>query len=102
MIGSAIAIYLLSRAAIPLWAGVLITAVDTFLFLLIERLGVRKLEFFFYFCISLMCAMFGALAFKADVPAGPAIKGRGCIRLEKTISNGMRTLGGTPLCAPPL
>lgn len=47
VIGSAIAIYLLSRQAVPLWAGVLITAVDTFLFLLIERLGVRKLEYFF-------------------------------------------------------
>lgn len=40
VIGSAIAILLLSRGAIPIWAGVLITALDAFLLLFLERFGV--------------------------------------------------------------
>ncbi|KAL8172043.1 hypothetical protein V2J09_023847 [Rumex salicifolius] len=44
VIGTAIAIQILSRGAIPLWASVVVTAVDCFAFLLLENYGVRKLE----------------------------------------------------------
>ncbi len=37
VIGTAIAIYLLSQRAIPLWGGALITIFDTFTFLLLDR-----------------------------------------------------------------
>ena len=37
VIGTAIAIYLLSQKAIPLWAGALITIFDTFTFLFLDR-----------------------------------------------------------------
>ena len=37
VIGTAIAFYLLSNQAIPLWGGVLITIVDTFTFLLLDK-----------------------------------------------------------------
>ncbi|XP_038058100.1 metal transporter Nramp3-like isoform X2 [Patiria miniata] len=47
VIGSAIAINLLSNNLIPIWAGCLITGVDTFTFLLLENAGLRKLEAFF-------------------------------------------------------
>ncbi|XP_071788572.1 metal transporter nramp1 homolog [Asterias amurensis] len=47
VIGSAIAINLLSNHVIPIWAGCLITGVDTFTFLLLENAGLRKLEAFF-------------------------------------------------------
>ncbi len=40
VIGTAIAIYLLSQRAIPLWGGALITIFDTFTFLLLDRLGI--------------------------------------------------------------
>ncbi|KAG8474705.1 hypothetical protein CXB51_031210 [Gossypium anomalum] len=46
VIGSAIAIKILSNGALPLWAGVLITAGDCFIFLFLENYGVRKLEAF--------------------------------------------------------
>lgn len=59
MIGSAIALNILSLGAIPLWGGVLITVADTFTFLLLERYGVRHLEAFFGLLIAIMALMFG-------------------------------------------
>lgn len=59
VIGTAIAFYLLSNKAIPLWAGVLITVADTFTFLFLDKYGLRKLEFFFGFLITTMAITFG-------------------------------------------
>ena len=47
VIGTAISIYLLSNGKIPLWGGVLITILDTFTFLFLDKYGLRKLEAFF-------------------------------------------------------
>lgn len=44
---------------IPLWAGVLITIVDTFTFLFIDKYGLRKLELFFGLLITTMAVTFG-------------------------------------------
>ncbi|VUZ38900.1 unnamed protein product [Hymenolepis diminuta] len=44
---------------IPLWGGVLITILDTLSFLLIDNYGLRKLELFFGFLISVMALTFG-------------------------------------------
>ena len=52
VIGTAIALYVLSNKAIPLWGGVLITVLDTFTFLGLDKYGLRKLELFFGFLIS--------------------------------------------------
>ncbi|VDM53649.1 unnamed protein product [Angiostrongylus costaricensis] len=59
VIGTAIAIYLVSKGWVPLWAGVLVTIVDTFTFLFIDRYGVRKLEVVFGILISTMALSFG-------------------------------------------
>ena len=75
VIGSAIAILLLSHGVIPLWAGVLITAVDSFLILLIERLGVRHLEAVFGVLIAMMAGAFGLMAELADVPVLGVLEG---------------------------
>ncbi|KAK7093057.1 metal transporter nramp1 homolog [Littorina saxatilis] len=58
VVGSAIAISLLSNHTIPLWAGVLITGVDTFTFLFLETAGLRKLEAFFGALITTMAITF--------------------------------------------
>lgn len=58
VIGSAIAILLLSQGAVPLWAGVIISAVGSFLLLFIERFGVRTLEGAFGVMISVMVGTF--------------------------------------------
>lgn len=59
VIGTAIAFYLLSNKAIPLWAGVLITIADTFTFLFLDKYGLRKLEAFFGLLITTMALSFG-------------------------------------------
>ncbi|XP_072029435.1 natural resistance-associated macrophage protein 2-like [Amphiura filiformis] len=59
VIGTAIAFSLLSNGKIPLWAGVLITITDTFVFLFLDKYGLRKLEAFFAFLITVMAITFG-------------------------------------------
>ncbi|XP_055520545.1 natural resistance-associated macrophage protein 2-like [Leucoraja erinacea] len=59
VIGSAIALNLLSVGRIPLWGGVIITIADTFLFLFLDKYGLRKLEALFGFLIAVMAGTFG-------------------------------------------
>ncbi|EGC29415.1 natural resistance-associated macrophage protein [Dictyostelium purpureum] len=59
VIGTAIALQILSNGHIPLWAGVLFTAADTFTFLFLEKYGIRKLEAFFCSLITIMAISFG-------------------------------------------
>ncbi|XP_013422215.1 metal transporter Nramp4 [Lingula anatina] len=68
VVGSAIAINLLSNNLIPIWAGVLITGIDTFTFLFLESAGLRKLELLFGFLITIMavCFMYMYIAVKPD------------------------------------
>ncbi|KAI7736030.1 hypothetical protein M8C21_033551 [Ambrosia artemisiifolia] len=58
VIGSAIALKILTNGFLPLWAGVLITAFDCFIFLFLENYGVRKLEALFAFLIAVMAVSF--------------------------------------------
>ncbi|KAB1214858.1 Metal transporter Nramp3 [Morella rubra] len=58
VIGSAIAINILSNGVLPLWSGVIITALDCFIFLLLENYGVRKLEAVFAVLIGTMAVSF--------------------------------------------
>ncbi|PKA52525.1 Metal transporter Nramp6 [Apostasia shenzhenica] len=69
VIGSAIAIKILSRGLLPLWAGVVITALDSFVFLFLENFGVRKLEAFFAILIVTMAMSF-AWMFGETKPSG--------------------------------
>jgi len=59
VIGTAIAFSLLSNGKIPLWGGVIITVTDTFLFLFLDKYGLRKLEAFFAVLITTMAISFG-------------------------------------------
>ncbi|KAM7362171.1 solute carrier family member malvolio isoform 2-T2 [Cochliomyia hominivorax] len=59
VIGTAVAIYLLSNKVVPLWGGVLITIIDTFTFLFLDKYGLRKLEFLFGLLITIMAVTFG-------------------------------------------
>uniref|UniRef100_A0A7S1VBS6 Natural resistance-associated macrophage protein n=1 Tax=Sexangularia sp. CB-2014 TaxID=1486929 RepID=A0A7S1VBS6_9EUKA len=59
VIGSAFAINILTMGYVPLWAGVLFTAIDTFAFLFLENYGIRKLEAFFCSLIAVMAITFG-------------------------------------------
>ncbi|GMH16452.1 hypothetical protein Nepgr_018293 [Nepenthes gracilis] len=69
VIGTSIAIQLLSRGVIPLWASVVITALDCFVFLFLENYGVRKLEAGLAVLIATMAAAFAWL-FADAKPSG--------------------------------
>jgi natural resistance-associated macrophage protein len=62
VIGSAIALLLLSGGAIPLWGGVLLSVAVSFSMLLVERCGIRKLEGLFGLLISIMVGSFAVSA----------------------------------------
>ncbi|KAG2237607.1 hypothetical protein INT48_004510 [Thamnidium elegans] len=56
IVGTAVALHILLR--LPLWAGVLMTATDTFTFMMIQRYGIRRLEAFFMVLIAVMAICF--------------------------------------------
>ncbi|KAJ6916379.1 metal transporter Nramp3 isoform X2 [Populus alba x Populus x berolinensis] len=72
VIGSAIAIQILSNGVLPLWAGVIITASDCFIFLFLENYGVRKLEAAFGILIGIMAVTF-AWMFADAKPSAPEL-----------------------------
>ncbi|KAK6028937.1 metal ion transporter, metal ion transporter family [Ostertagia ostertagi] len=63
------------RYRVPLWAGVLVTIVDTFTFLFIDRYGVRKLEVVFGLLISTMALSFGYEYFVVAPPVLSVLQG---------------------------
>eukprot|EP00163_Fabomonas_tropica_P032875 TRINITY_DN8424_c0_g1_i1.p1 TRINITY_DN8424_c0_g1~~TRINITY_DN8424_c0_g1_i1.p1 ORF type:complete len:419 (+),score=45.21 TRINITY_DN8424_c0_g1_i1:667-1923(+) len=73
VVGSAIAIQLLF--GLPLWAGVLITAADTFTMLFLHYFGIRKLEAFFAVLIATMAVCFFIQFGIASPPPGPMFEG---------------------------
>ncbi|XP_043464637.1 protein Malvolio isoform X2 [Leptopilina heterotoma] len=75
VIGTAIALYLLSNKRIPLYAGVLITIIDTFTFLFLDKYGLRKLELFFGFLITVMAVTFGYEYIVSAPPQLEIVKG---------------------------
>ncbi|XP_028264855.1 natural resistance-associated macrophage protein 2-like [Parambassis ranga] len=75
VIGCAIAFSLLSSGRIPLWGGVLITIVDTFVFLFLDKYGLRKLEAFFGLLITIMAITFGYEYVTVRPDQGQLLKG---------------------------
>lgn len=60
---------------IPLWAGCLITMVDTFTFLFLDKYGLRKLEMLFGILIAVMAVTFGYEYVVAGPDQGELVKG---------------------------
>ncbi|XP_070824325.1 natural resistance-associated macrophage protein 2-like isoform X1 [Chaetodon trifascialis] len=75
VIGCAIAFNLLSAGRIPLWGGVLITIIDTFVFLFLDKYGLRKLEAFFGLLITIMAITFGYEYVTVSPDQGELLKG---------------------------
>uniref|UniRef100_A0A182N8Y8 Uncharacterized protein n=1 Tax=Anopheles dirus TaxID=7168 RepID=A0A182N8Y8_9DIPT len=75
VIGTAIAIYLLSYKRIPLYIGVLITVLDTLSFLFLDKYKLRRLELFFGFLITTMAISFGYQYIISDTPQLEIIEG---------------------------
>lgn len=75
VIGSAIALNIISQGTLPLWMGCLITAIDTFTFLFLESYGLRYLEGFFGFLIMMMVGMFGWMYIAVKPVQAEVVKG---------------------------
>lgn len=56
-------------------AGVLVTAADAFVLLLVEQWGVRQLEAVFGLFIAVMAGSFGIMYSNADIPQQEVVKG---------------------------
>ena len=65
VIGSALALRILSFHTIPVWVGCIITAADCLLFMMLDRRGMRHLEALFAVLIATMVATFGLQYFAA-------------------------------------
>ncbi len=57
-------------------AGVLVTAADAFVLLLVEQWGVRQLEAVFGIFIAIMACSFGVMYSNADIPQGQVLEGQ--------------------------
>ena len=67
VIGTSLALYLLTNGKLSIPFGCMITIADTFTFLFLDRYGRRKLEFFFAFLITVMAVSFG-INYGQDLP----------------------------------
>jgi len=72
VIGTSLALYLLTDGWLKIPWGCLITIIDTFTFMFLDRYGMRKLEFFFAFLIMIMTVSFG-INYGRDLPDQGAI-----------------------------
>ncbi|KAJ1648085.1 hypothetical protein LPJ64_000621 [Coemansia asiatica] len=73
VIGTATALHILT--GLPIWAGVVITAVDSFFFLYIQRFGVRITEMVFGLLITTLAVCFWIEMFLIKPDAREVIKG---------------------------
>ena len=73
VLGTAIGLNLLF--GMPLVAGVILTGFDTMLFLLIQRFGIRKMEFFIILLVSVMGVCFGLEVLLAKPALGEIANG---------------------------
>ncbi|KAJ2156647.1 hypothetical protein GGF46_005047 [Coemansia sp. RSA 552] len=73
VIGTATALHILTT--IPIWAGVIITAVDSFVFLYIQRLGVRVMELVFGLLVTTLAVCFWVEMVMIKPDAGEMFKG---------------------------
>ncbi|CAG8440643.1 3400_t:CDS:2 [Funneliformis mosseae] len=73
IVGTAIAFRIIF--GIPLWVGTLLTAIDTFTFMLLQNYGVRKLEAVFMVLIGTMATCFWIEMYMCSPDVGEIIKG---------------------------
>ncbi|OQR74993.1 protein Malvolio-like, partial [Tropilaelaps mercedesae] len=75
VIGTSIALYLLTNGRLQVYWGVIITICDTFTFLLLDKYGLRKLESVFLFLITVMATTFGYEYVRMAPAQGEVIQG---------------------------
>lgn len=82
VIGSSLAIMLLTGGAMPLWAGVILGAVSAYLLLFLEKFGLKWLEGFFQLLVGSLGVCMGVLFFAAKVPYWKVFQGLAIPKLD--------------------
>ncbi|KAL6771532.1 NRAMP4A [Auxenochlorella protothecoides x Auxenochlorella symbiontica] len=84
VIGTALALSLLSRGHIPVWAGVILAALIAFALLVLEKAGVHWLERTFQGFVAVTMVAMGGLFFMADIPYAKVAEGLFIPRLPRS------------------
>mmetsp|Transcript_33615 Transcript_33615/g.46551 ORF Transcript_33615/g.46551 Transcript_33615/m.46551 type:complete len:602 (-) Transcript_33615:2-1807(-) len=95
VLGCAVAFHVLSDGVIPLWAGALLTGLDSFAFLFLEGAGIRILEGFFAVAIGTMAVTFGVLFAEARPPVAEVLHGLVVPRLSAATFSTAVALAGS-------
>ena len=82
VIGTSLAVLLLTGGAIKLYQGVLVGAVGAYVLLFLEKFGLRWLEAFFQVLVGVLAVCMTALFFVAKVPCGSVLEGLVVPRLD--------------------
>ena len=82
VIGTSLAVLLLTGGAIKLYQGVLVGAVGAYVLLFLEKFGLRWLEAFFQVLVGVLAVCMTALFFVAEVPCGSVLEGLAVPRLD--------------------
>ena len=82
VIGTSLAVLLLTGGAIKLYQGVLVGAVGAYVLLFLEKFGLRWLEAFFQVLVGVLAVCMTALFFVAKVPCGRVLEGLAVPRLD--------------------
>ncbi|KAK3923359.1 Natural resistance-associated macrophage protein 1, partial [Frankliniella fusca] len=75
VIGTAVALHIISRAYVPLSAGVALSLLDTCALLLMDRAGPRTLQLLFAFFVIMIASTFGYEYFKVLPDQASVLKG---------------------------
>eukprot|EP01062_Namystynia_karyoxenos_P058786 TRINITY_DN50272_c0_g1_i1.p1 TRINITY_DN50272_c0_g1~~TRINITY_DN50272_c0_g1_i1.p1 ORF type:complete len:577 (+),score=172.29 TRINITY_DN50272_c0_g1_i1:85-1731(+) len=84
VVGSALAIAVLTDGMVPLWLGCILTAVSCFFFMLLDATGVRRLEALFAVLIGTMVSAFGFQFLARPPPSDELITGIMLPRLSRS------------------
>jgi NRAMP (natural resistance-associated macrophage protein)-like metal ion transporter len=75
VVGSSLAVLLLTNGTIPLWMGVIVGAVGAYVLLFLEKFGLRWLESFFQVMVGVLALCMTVLFFVAKVPYAEVVQG---------------------------
>ena len=82
VIGTSLAVMLLTGGAVKLYQGVVLGAVGAYVLLFLEKFGLRWLEAFFQVLVGILAVCMTALFFVAKVPYGEVLDGLAIPRLD--------------------
>jgi len=93
VVGSGVALYLLTNGSLPVWLGCLITGADTFTFIAVHYMGVRYLEALVCILIATMTGCFFYNWGSSEVNTGQLLQGLVLPTLPSRATQSMLAVG---------